>query len=91
LSYQLFDRADDGQGYVSEAVRLLVTYLFRNKAINRIRLIIHPGNAGSQRVAEKNGFQREGVMRGAWLSGGRYQDVQLWSILHDDVIDGGQT
>jgi [ribosomal protein S5]-alanine N-acetyltransferase len=58
LSYQLFDRADDGQGYVSEAVGLLVTYLFRNKAINRIRLIIHPGNAGSQRVAEKNGPAR---------------------------------
>lgn len=90
LSYQLFDRADDGRGYVSEAVGLLVTYLFRNKTINRIRLIIHPGNAGSQRVAEKNGFQLEGVMRGAWLSGGRYQDVQVWSILHDDVIDGGR-
>ncbi|HEX2469224.1 MAG TPA: GNAT family protein [Candidatus Limnocylindrales bacterium] len=88
LSYQLFDRADDGQGYVSEAVGLLVRYLFENKALNRIRLIIHPGNAGSQRVAEKNGFQREGVMRGAFLSGGRYQDVQLWSIVHDDVIDG---
>jgi RimJ/RimL family protein N-acetyltransferase len=88
LSYQLFDRADDGHGYVSEAVGLLVRYLFENKALNRIRLIIHPGNAGSQRVAEKNGFQREGVMRGAFLSGGRYQDVQLWSIVHDDAIDG---
>ena len=97
LSYQLFDRADDGQGYVSEAVRLLVEYLFENKTFNRIRLIIHPDNAGSQRVAEKNGFQREGVMRGAWLTHGRHHDVQLWSILHDDVIgrpgakDGGGT
>jgi ribosomal-protein-alanine N-acetyltransferase len=90
LSYQLFDRADDGQGYVSEAVGLLVRYLFENKALNRIRLIIHPDNAGSQRVAEKNGFQREGMMRGAFLSDGRYRDVQLWSIVHDDVIDGGQ-
>ncbi len=91
LSYQLFDRADDGHGYVSEAVGLLVRYLFENKGLNRIRLIIHPDNAGSQRVAEKNGFQREGIMRGAFLSGGRYSDVQLWSILHDDVIDGGGT
>jgi ribosomal-protein-alanine N-acetyltransferase len=89
LSYQLFDRADDGHGFVSEAVGLLVRYLFENKALNRIRLIIHPGNAGSQRVAEKNGFRREGVMRGAFLSGGRYEDVQLWSILHGDVIDSG--
>ena len=91
LSYQLFDRADDGHGYVSEAVGLLVRYLFENKALNRIRLIIHPGNAGSQRVAEKSGFQREGVMRGAFLSGGRYQDVQLWSIIHDDVIESDRS
>jgi RimJ/RimL family protein N-acetyltransferase len=86
LSYQLFDRADDGKGYASEAVALLVRYLFENKTFNRIRLIIHPDNSGSQRVAEKNGFQREGVMRGAWLTRGRYQDVQLWSILRDEVI-----
>jgi RimJ/RimL family protein N-acetyltransferase len=90
LSYQLFDRADDGHGYVSEAVGLLVSYLFANKTFNRIRLIIHTDNAGSQRVAQKNGFKLEGTMRGAWLSRGRYQDVQLWSIVHDDVIDGGR-
>jgi ribosomal-protein-alanine N-acetyltransferase len=86
LSYQLFDRADDGKGYVSEAVRLLVVYLFENKTFNRIRLIIHPANAGSRRVAEKTGFTFEGVMRGAWLSSGRYRDVEVWSILHDDVV-----
>jgi ribosomal-protein-alanine N-acetyltransferase len=86
LSYQLFDRADDGKGYISEAVRLLVQYLFENKTFNRIRLIIHPKNAGSRRVAEKAGFRLEGVMRGAFLSKGRYCDVEVWSILHDEVV-----
>jgi RimJ/RimL family protein N-acetyltransferase len=88
LSYQLFDRADDGKGYTSEAVRLLVRYLFENKPLNRIRLVIHPENAGSKRVATKAGFRLEGVMRGAWLSRGRYQDVELWSIVHDEVVGG---
>lgn len=86
LSYQLFDRADDGKGYVTEAVRLLVRYLFENKTFNRIRLVIHPANLGSRRIAEKSGFQLEGMMRGALLSGGRYHDVEVWSILHDDLI-----
>lgn len=89
LSYQLFDRADDGKGYISEAVQLLVRYLLENKTFNRIRLIIHPENGGSRRVAEKSGFRLEGVMRGAFLSRGRYQDVELWSILRDDVIGRG--
>lgn len=86
LSYQLFDRADDGKGYASEAVRMLVRYLFENRPLNRIRLVIHPDNTGSRRVAEKTGFRFEGLMRGAWLSRGRYQDVELWSILRDEVI-----
>ena len=86
LSYQLFDRADDGKGFMSEAVGLLVRYLFENKPFNRIRLVIHPENAGSRRIAEKTGFECEGVMRGAFLSKGRYRDVDLWSILRDDVI-----
>jgi ribosomal-protein-alanine N-acetyltransferase len=86
LSYQLFDRSDDGRGYVSDAVRLLVRYLLENKALNRIRLVIHPANAASRRVAEKTGFRLEGVMRGAFLSGGRHEDVELWSIVRDDVI-----
>ncbi|HSL77199.1 MAG TPA: GNAT family protein [Candidatus Limnocylindrales bacterium] len=86
LSYHLFDRADDGKGYVSEAVLLLVRYLFENKTFNRIRLVIHPDNLGSRRVAEKAGFELEGLMRGAFLSRGRYQDVELWSILRADVI-----
>jgi [ribosomal protein S5]-alanine N-acetyltransferase len=87
LSYQLFDRADDGKGFISEAVMLLVRYLFENKTFNRIRLIIHPNNAGSRRVAEKAGFRLEGVMREAFLSKGRYNDVEVWSILHDEVVD----
>jgi RimJ/RimL family protein N-acetyltransferase len=89
LSYQLFDRADDGKGYVTEAVRLLVRYLFENRTVNRIRLVIHPHNVGSKRVAEKTGFQLEGVMRGAWLSRGRYRDVELWSILREEALDAG--
>ena len=91
LSYQLFDRGDDGKGYMSEAVQLLVRYLFENKTFNRIRLVIHPDNAGSRRIAEKTGFQLEGVMRGAFLSRGRYQEFEVWSVLHDDVVrpDGG--
>jgi RimJ/RimL family protein N-acetyltransferase len=55
LSYQLFDRADDGHGYVSEAVGLLVRYLFENKALNRIRLH-HPSR--QRRLAAGGGEDR---------------------------------
>ncbi|HEY7331961.1 MAG TPA: GNAT family N-acetyltransferase, partial [Candidatus Limnocylindria bacterium] len=45
LSYQLYDEAFAGRGYVSEAVQLLVDYLFGAKKQHRIQLVIVPENA----------------------------------------------
>ncbi len=67
LSYQLYDADLAGRGYVSEAVQLLVDYLFGAKKQHRIHLVIVPGNAGSRRVAEKCGFVLEGTVRGAFF------------------------
>lgn len=84
LSYQLYDQAHTGRGYPTEAVGLLVDYLFGTKKVNRIHLVIVPENAASRRVAEKCGFQLEGTARGAFFSGGRGVDVLMYSLLRDD-------
>jgi len=84
LSYQLYDDGFAGRGYVTEAVQLLVDYLFGAKKQNRIQLVIVPENAASRRIAEKCGFQLEGTARGAFFNGGRSQDVLMYSLLRDD-------
>lgn len=84
LSYQLYDEAFAGRGYVTEAVQLMVDYLFGVKKQNRIHLVIVPENAASRRIAEKCGFQLEGTARGAFFNGGRNQDVLIYSLLRDD-------
>ena len=81
LSYILYSAQHRGRGIVTEAVRLLTGYLFDRTKGNRIRLVIHPDNAASRRVAEKAGFSLEGVARGAWYHRGRSHDVEIWSIL----------
>lgn len=86
LSYQIYDTEQRGKGVMTEAVNLMVRYLFENKQMNRIRLVIHPDNAASRRLAEKCGFTQEGTARGAWYNKGRHNDVEIYSILHDDVI-----
>jgi RimJ/RimL family protein N-acetyltransferase len=88
LSYQLFGDRYAGRGYTTEAVKLLVGYLFGRKRVNRMQLNIHPGNAASRRVAEKCGFTFEGLMRGCWFHQGRYHDLEIWSLLRDEVADG---
>jgi [ribosomal protein S5]-alanine N-acetyltransferase len=84
LSYQLYGQEHAGQGYTTEAVRLLVDYLFGAKKVNRISLVVVPENAPSRRIAEKCGFQLEGTARGAFFNGGRSVDVLIYSLLRDD-------
>ena len=84
LSYQLYDDRHAGRGYVTEAVQLLVDYLFANKKRDRIQLVIVPENAASRRIAEKCGFTLEGTVRGAFFNDGRNQDVLLYSLLRTD-------
>jgi len=84
LSYQLYDDQYAGRGYVTEAVQLLVDYLFATKRENRIQLVIVPGNAASRRIAEKSGFTLEGTARGAFYNDGRSQDVSIYSLVRPD-------
>jgi RimJ/RimL family protein N-acetyltransferase len=84
LSYLIYDPADRNRGVTSSAVRLLTKYLFDTKKVNRLQLIIHPDNAASRRVAEKNGFVEEGMMRGAWYHRGQYHDVKVYALLRHE-------
>ena len=86
LSYQLFGTQHAGKGYTTEAVRLLVDYLFGRKRVNRMQLNIHPGNEASKRVAVKNGFSLEGVMRQCWFHGGSFHDLEVWSMVRDEWV-----
>ena len=85
LSYQLYDGRFAGRGYVTEAVQLLVDYLFAVKKHHRIHLVIVPENGASRRIAEKCGFVLEGTARGAFFNDGRNQDVVLYSLLRTDT------
>jgi [ribosomal protein S5]-alanine N-acetyltransferase len=84
LSYQLYDDRHAGKGFVTEAVQLLVDYLFGAKKEHRIHLVIHPDNKASQRIAAKCGFVLEGTARGAFFNGGQNHDVLLFSLLRTD-------
>ena len=42
------------------------------------------GNTGSEKVAVKNGFQFEGVARGAAYNRGRFVDVKMYALLRSE-------
>jgi RimJ/RimL family protein N-acetyltransferase len=84
LSYQLYDDEYAGKGWTTEAVQLVVDYLFAAKKQHRVQLVIVPENTASIRIAEKCGFVREGTARGAFFNDGRNHDVLVFSLLRTD-------
>jgi RimJ/RimL family protein N-acetyltransferase len=52
-----------GKGYMTEAVRALIDWAFQQPAMYRVYATTSVENFGSQRVMEKAGMQREGLLR----------------------------
>jgi RimJ/RimL family protein N-acetyltransferase len=84
LSYLVYELDARGKGVTSEAVALLTAFLFDTTKTNRVQLVIHPDNAASRRIAEKNGYRHESTMRGAWYNDGAYHDVEVYAVLRHE-------
>lgn len=74
------------QGYGTEAVRLLVRHGFDTLNLNRIFLHVFENNPRAIRAYEKAGFVREGRLRQAEFTDGKYIDILVMSILKDDYL-----
>lgn len=70
-----------GRGFVPRAVRLLSDWAFADLGVERMQLGTFPGNGSSERVAEKCGFTREGLLRAWTEQRGVRRDVTMWSLL----------
>ena len=70
-----------GNGYCTEAAQILVDYLFLSKEIECIQATTHIKNIASQRVLEKIGFKKEGILRKRFYIRGDWQNQFLFSII----------
>jgi diamine N-acetyltransferase len=72
------------KGYCSEAVTVMVDYLFLSKNIMRVQAMTDLRNIASQRVLEKVGFEKEGIIRKSDFARGEWRDNYLFSILREE-------
>ncbi len=74
-----------GRGIATRATTLLARWAVTEGGVQRLELTTHPDNLASQRVAEKAGFTREGVLRShARFREGR-RDSVMFSLLPADL------
>lgn len=70
-----------GKGFATQAVKLVEKIGFEEYRLKRIEIVIHPQNIGSEQVAIKAGYQKEGLLRKYAIAkiGGALQDICLYA------------
>ena len=74
-----------GRGVTERALRLFARWAFAELAMERLEVLVQPANEASLKVAERVGFQREGVMRSYTAVRGRRVDMVVLGMLPDDL------
>ena len=79
IGYFVFPPAR-GRGVATTIARMLAEHAF-SLGIERVAAYVNVGNAASERVVERAGFTREGVVRSMPKPDGRRVDKTLFSLL----------
>jgi aminoglycoside 6'-N-acetyltransferase len=73
-----------GHGYATEAVRLLLTYLFTQRGKHRITAYCDPRNAASIALLERLSMRQEGHLRQSTWTKGEWTDDLVYALLADE-------
>jgi RimJ/RimL family protein N-acetyltransferase len=79
IGYWVFPPAR-GRGIATTIARMLAEHAF-SLGVERVAAYVNVGNTASERVLERAGFTREGVVRSMPLPDGRRIDKTLFSLL----------
>ena len=75
-----------GRGYMTEALKAVINYLFKEIGMNRIQGNHNTFNPASGRVMQKSGMIYEGILRQAKINkNGEFYDLAVYSILKSDL------
>jgi ribosomal-protein-alanine N-acetyltransferase len=79
-----------GQGYMSEALPLILDFAFETLRLHRVEAACLETNERSRKLLEKSGFSPEGRARGLLKIDGAWRDHILFAILRDDPRGPGR-
>lgn len=78
-----------GKGIMTEAIKMLVEFVFKNTDIIRIYAEPFARNIGSRRSLEKAGFSIEAELKCNIVKNGSIENSCIYSILKEDIEKSG--
>lgn len=79
------DKDHTGRGYMTEALRGAMAFVFDEYKLHRIEAFIVPENTPSINLVKRLGFHYEGMRRSYMHINGEYRDHEAFYILEDDM------
>lgn len=86
IGYALSDDAHKRKGYMTEALKAVMDYGFREMDLNRVEAFIGTQNQASIRLVTAIGFTHEGQMRGHYCKNGVIEDSLIYGLLRDEYL-----
>jgi RimJ/RimL family protein N-acetyltransferase len=84
VGYLVFP-GERNRGVAGQAVRLFSGFAFDHLGAERLEIHAEPENAASQRVAERAGYTREGVLRAHQEIKGIRRDMVVYSLVRGEL------
>ncbi|WP_190480669.1 GNAT family N-acetyltransferase [Anabaena azotica] len=69
------------QGYMLEALSIMLEFGFERMQLNRVEALVHPKNIASLRLLEKLNFHKEGLLRDYFYHNHQFHNHWLLSLL----------
>ena len=75
-----------GKGYGTEAMNLMINFIFMEMGLNKIKLDVYDFNQRAAACYEKCGFKKEAVLKNEIYRNGRFSDIIRMSIFKEDFL-----
>ncbi len=76
-----------GQGYMAEALRVVIQHGFEGMGLNRIEALVYVENEPSVRLLRRLGFEQEGMLRDYFYLEAKFYDHYLFALLKREWKD----
>ncbi len=86
IGYALNSDNHKGKGIMSEALKAVIDYGFKEMNLNRIEAFIGPKNEASLRLVQKLNFTKEGHLRQHYFKNNIIEDSLVFALLKEEYF-----